>query len=134
MESKSETSTKPINVWTALNSINSRSHREWSEIEEVYEPFIINRALSYFRDTIMDADEMNRFSDVPKKAQYIYYINRIRPGKRFTEWGKKKFHSDFMLVQEHFKYSNRKTEAALKILTRAQIDAIKQKKETGGVK
>jgi hypothetical protein len=135
MESKSGTSTKPFDLWAIVNSINSNKAYDWADIEAVYEPYIVNKALSYFPDTVLFADDMNRFFDVPKKAQYLYLINTIRPRKRFSKWVKNVGASDdFVAVQKYFSYNNRKTEDALKILTPAQIIVIKQKQETGGIK
>lgn len=133
---KKTTSTdKPpkVDIWAVVGSINTNNELPWDEIEGLYEPYIINKALSYFPDTVLYADEMNRFHEIPKKAQYGYLLNSIRPKKRFSKWAKKeKEDSSFLAVQEYFQYNNKKTEEALKILTPEQINMIKKELETGG--
>ena len=39
-----------------------------------YAPFIVNRGLGYFPDTIMQANLMNRYGDIPKSWQYYFLL------------------------------------------------------------
>ena len=124
---------KKIDLWTIVNSINSSKEMEWEDIEKLYEPYIINKAMSYFPDTILFADDMNKFYDLPKKLQYLYYINNVKPKKRFSKWAKKNNDESLDLVKKYFNYNDKKAEAALKILTTTQIKMIKEKQEIGGL-
>lgn len=54
-----------------------------------YVPFIINRSLSYFNDTVLFANEMNRHHSLPPKMQYDFYRHAMRPRKRFSKWAKR---------------------------------------------
>ena len=58
------------------------------QIEKQYNSFIINRGLSYFLDTIVDANEMNIRHHLDKKLQNAYLLNIIRKKKRFSKWHK----------------------------------------------
>jgi hypothetical protein len=56
----------------------------------------------------------------------------VRPRKRFSPWHKKTIHNDFEYVKEYYGYNNKKTEEALKILSKEQIGIIKSKLNKGG--
>ena len=100
-----------------------------------YNPFIINRALSFHPDCIPYVEEMNRLHFLDKDMQYQYLINTIRPMKRkFAPWQKAQVERDIECVKEYFGYSNKKAREALRILSNEQIDEIKRKTDKGGVK
>jgi len=57
--------------------------------EKTYAPFLTNKAFSYHVDTIMYANEMNMRSALENQLAFDYYLNSIRPQKRFAKWIKK---------------------------------------------
>jgi flavorubredoxin len=61
-------------------------------------------------------------------------INIIRPKKRFSKWAKKAQNDDIDIVKETYGYSQKKAEIALSLLSKAQINSLKQKQEKGGLK
>lgn len=100
-----------------------------------YNPFIINRALSFHPDCIPYVEEMNRLHFLDKDMQYQYLMHSIRPMKRkFAPWQKAEVEKDIEYIKEYFGYSNKKAREALKILNKDQINYIKQKTDKGGVK
>ncbi len=99
-----------------------------------YPPYIINRCLSGHIDCLMYANEMNKYHSLDKKLQYDFFINTLRPKKRFSPWIKKEEIKDLEVVKSYYKYSNEKAKQALKILSKEQIKFIKSKLETGGRK
>jgi hypothetical protein len=102
--------------------------------EKGYVPFITNRSLSQFIDTVLYANEMNMRSHLDNKLQYHFLINSIRPKKRFSKWAKRQDGDDFEAVKAYFNYNNAKTEQALSLLTPDQIKIIKKRLITGGHK
>ena len=50
--------------------------------EKAYNSFMVNRGLSYFPDTVVIANEMNKHHQIDNKLQYHYLINMIRKRKR----------------------------------------------------
>ena len=120
-----------------LNSINYEKNNlmdECPECENEYPPYIINRCLSGFIDTIMYANEMNINNFLDKKLQYDFYINIVRPKKRFTPWLKKEKLEDLELVKQYYGYNNEKARTALRILTEQQLEFIRTKLDKGGKK
>jgi len=119
-----------------LNSINLTKKNIFAEdplAEKEYVPYIINRGLSYFPDTVLYANEMNRRYDTPNEWQFLYLLNSISKKKRFSKWHKKDAETEsFRLVKEYYGYSNEKTKEALTILTENQLVMIKEKLFKGG--
>jgi len=101
--------------------------------EKVYEPFIVNRGLSFFADTILYANEMNRLALLDKKPQFAYLLNSIRPRKRYSKWFKQEKIEKLDIVSEYFGYSKSKAKDIINILTDDQIKIIKEKLQKGGM-
>ena len=120
-----------------LNSINFNKNNlieeDPSTIKD-YPPYIINRCLSGHLDCVMFANEMNKYSFLDKDMQYSFYLNTLRKKKRFSPWLRKDKVTDLEIIKQYYGYSNEKALQALKILTKEQIEFIKQRLETGGSK
>ena len=118
-----------------LNSINFNKNNlieeDPSTIKD-YPPYIINRCLSGHLDCIMFANEMNKYSFLDKDMQYNFYLNTLRKKKRFSPWLRKDIVTDLQSVKQYYGYSNEKASQALKILSKQQLEYIKQRLETGG--
>jgi hypothetical protein len=118
-----------------LNSINTNKNNLMDENPDTvkeYAPYIINRCMSGHLDTVLLANEMNINSQLDKKMQYDFFINIVRPRKRFSPWLKKEKIDSLEVVKQYYGYSEEKAKSALKILTQDQIDFIKQKMNRGG--
>ena len=102
--------------------------------EKAYNPFMINRQLSYFPDTVLAANEMNRHHHVDNRLQFDFFINIIRKRKRFSKWFKPEQISDLETVKEYYGYSNEKARQVLTLLNTDQINELKRKVTTGGRK
>jgi len=116
-----------------LNSINF-TKEDLSENIKEYAPYIINRCLSGHIDCVMYANEMNMRHQLDKDMQYSFYLNSLRKKKRFSPWLRKERVTDLECVKSYYGYNNEKAYQALKILTKEQLNFIKQRLETGGTK
>ena len=120
-----------------INSINQTKKNiidEDPSIEKDYSPYVINRIYSGHLDSVMFANEMNKYHFLPKNMQYSFYLNSLRVKKRFSPWLRKDEIKDLDCVKRYYGYSNEKAKQALKILTKDQLNFIKSKFETGGAK
>ena len=121
-----------------LNAINHTKEKlldsEDEEWEKKYPPFIVNKCVYPFQDTIMLVNEINQLPHLDKKLQFDFLLNSIRSRKRFTPWLKASRIEDLEYVKEYYGYSNDKAKQALDILTDEQIATIKQKLRKGGMK
>jgi len=119
-----------------LYSINQSKKNIMDDPDAVrgYPPYIINKCLSFHTDTILYANEMNKYHHLDKKMQYDFYINSLKPRKRFSPWIKKQTLEHLELVKEYYGYNHKKSLEALRILTTEQLDQIKQALNKGGTK
>jgi len=123
-----------MNPFDFVNSINytKKDLMKDPEVSETsYVPYVVNKALSYFPETVMYANEMNRVQ-ADGKLQYHYLLNTVRPGKRFAKWVKKDDTESIELVKLFYGYSTEKAQQALTVLSRENLHYIKQKLQRGG--
>ena len=85
--------------------------------EKGYAPYMVNRALSFFVDTVFQANEMNRNYHLDNKLQFDYLLNNIRPRKRWSQWLKPEKIDNIDIVKEYYEISNEKAKDALEILS-----------------
>ena len=120
-----------------LNAINHTKETlldtEDEEWEKKYPPFVVNKCVYPFQDTIMLVNEINQLPHVDKKLQFDFLINSIRSRKRYTPWLKAKKIEDLQYVKEYYGYGNEKAKQALDILSDEQIATIKEKLNKGGL-
>ena len=100
--------------------------------EKKYPPFIVNKCIAPFPDTIHLVNEMNMHNHLDSKLQFDFFLNSLRPRKRFSPWMKAKKLDDLEYVKEYYGYSNEKAKVALDILDDEQISAIKRRTRKGG--
>ena len=102
--------------------------------EKKYNGFMVNRGLSYFRDTVLMANEMNKNHHLDSRLQFDFLINIVRKKKRFSKWNKPEIASDLETIKEYYGYSNEKARTALKLLSPDQVMEIRKKVYRGGKK
>ena len=100
--------------------------------EKEYKGFMVNRGLSYFNDTALYANEMNRRYHLDSRLQFDYLINSVSRKRRFSKWLKPTESEDLLIVKEHYGYSNEKARSALTILSSEQLNELKLKYFKGG--
>ena len=123
-----------MNPFEYLNAINSSKKDIMIDdiTEKAYAPFMINRSLSYFQDTVFFANTMNQYHHIDNKLQFQFLINTIRKRKRFSKWIKPELNNDMDVVKEYYGYSNEKARQALTLLSSSQVAEIKTKVSKGG--
>ena len=97
-----------------------------------YNPFLTNRSLSYHLDTVMIANEMNKYPRLPGECQFDFLYNAVRKGRRYGGWYKEDVSPHLEMVMEFYNYSKHKALAALKVLTQDQLRQISERMDTGG--
>ena len=119
-----------------LKSINRTKEKLMDNDDELwvkkYPPFIINKCLAPFPETVHLVNEMNVNHHLDSKLQYDFLLNSIRPRDRYTPWLKAKKIKNLEYVKEYYGYSNEKAKSALDILNDEQIETIKDSLNKGG--
>jgi len=100
--------------------------------EKGYNPFIINRGLSYFPDTVMVANELNQNTHLPSKVQYKFLLSIVRKRKRFSKWAKAETETDLEIIKEYYGYSTEKAREISHLLSKDQIQQLSQRMYKGG--
>ena len=123
-----------MNPFEYLNAINTTKKDIMVDdvAEKAYTPFLINRSLSYFNDTILFANEMNRYHHIDHRLQFDFFINIIRKKKRFSKWIKPQEIENLELIKEYYGYSNEKAKSVLSLLNDEQINELKTRIYKGG--
>ena len=104
------------------------------ELENKYTPYVINKGLSYFIDTVFQANEMNIHHNADNRLQYDFLLNSVRPKKRFSKWSKNSRLEEIELIKEYYGYSDEKAKDVVHILGDDHIEYIKSKLDKGGAK
>ena len=100
--------------------------------EKEYPAWVVTKCMASHYDTVLLANEMNIYYELPNKLQYDFYINTVRKRKRFSPWEKKVKIEDLETVKTSYNYSTQKAQAILKILNKDQLDHLKSKLNRGG--
>jgi hypothetical protein len=115
-----------------INAINSKGKKDVMSgtdndvaAEAAYVPYVANKTLSYFPETLMHANEANKMSHLDKKLQFHYLLNSIRPGKRYAKWVKKEDSDELDLVKQYYQFNDEKARQALALLSKQQLSMIR---------
>lgn len=122
----------PFDFLNAINE-NKKDLFQDPQAEKDYTPFMINRGLSFFPDTVLYANEMNKSAQIPAKWQFDFLKNSIPKKKRFSKWHKKDATTEQLkLVMKHYKYSEKRALEVLGILSTKQVAEIQAQYDHGG--
>ena len=103
--------------------------------EKSYAPFLVNRSLSYHKDCIFYANEMNRYHQIDKKLQNDFLLNIVRSQKRpFAKWVKAEKSEDLECIKQIFGFSESKAREAVRLLSKEQIQKLKEQTDIGGLR
>ena len=120
-----------------LNSINFTKEDltvDDPDTAKDYPAYIVNRCLSGHLDTVLYANEMNLHPNLDKDMQYQFFLNSLRKRKRFSPWLRKDKVDNLNIIKKYYGYSNEKALQALRLLTNEQLDYIKTRLDTGGMR
>lgn len=118
--------------YTKIDLISTSENPE--KAEKLYNPYLINRGLSYFQDTVLYCNEMNARHGIDKKLQFDFLLNSIRRNKRFSKWHKAEVDEDTQLISDYYKCNIRKAKEIQLILSTDQLRQLKEKMQIGGAK
>lgn len=99
-----------------------------------YVPWVVNRALSVYPDTLIDANEMNCMPWIDRRMQYDFLFHSVRKYKRpFVKYpSNKKVSENMDLVRQLYSFGNKKAHDAISVLSPEQLAELKLIFEKGG--
>ena len=116
-----------MNPFDIVGSVsNTKTRVISSDNEKEYSAFMVNRALSYYPDTILHAQEMNVNHHLDGLLQYDYYLNSLRKKKRFSKWFKPEKSAEIDAVMRKYQCSYRKALEITRVLSKDQLSEIKR--------
>lgn len=124
----------PFDIVTDISSGKKNLIGPYAENEKDYQPFLVNKAFSYFPDTLFFANLMNTNSHIDKTMQHDYLFYSIPKKKRFEKWSKIENSEAIDAIKKVYGYSNQKAYAVLSLLNSSQISILIEKCSLGGVK
>lgn len=126
--------TPSISPFDFINAINHTKDQlitdDWSERQ--YNPYVVNKGLSYGPDTAIQANEMNSRPHLDKKLQFLFLLNTIRPRKRYNKWIKAETIEAIEVIKEYYGYSTEKARQVLPLLDETKISYLREKIKKGG--
>jgi hypothetical protein len=94
---------------------------------------VVNKALSFYYDTVLQANQMNLYPNLTGPMQYQYLLNKVRGYKRpYQKWVKREKTEDLEAIKEYYSYSNDKAKDVVVLLNDAQIEEIRKRIHKGG--
>ena len=126
-----------MNPFEFVKSINEKTGNLLEgnqDLEKAYNPFLVNRGLSFTPDTILAANEMNATPYVDKRMQYHYLYLTVRKRKRYAKWIKAEQDDIEDMIVEYYGVSRRRAAEYAAMLTPEEVQEIKQKLYKGGTK
>ena len=121
-----------MNPFELIKSI-SNTKKDILENEKDYNAFMVNRGLSYFPDTVIYANEMNKFHHLDSRLQYHFLINTIRKRNRFSKWNKSIESENINAIKEYYGYSNEKARDVLPLLSNDKLKTLRGRIQHGGI-
>lgn len=120
------------NPFDFIKSISS-TKKDIMENEKDYNAFMVNRGLSYFPDTVIYANEMNKFHHLDNRLQYLFLINITRKRNRFSKWNKSIESENINAIKRYYNYSNEKARDVLPLLSNENLKTIRGRINHGGI-
>lgn len=123
-----------VSPFEYVKSINdSKVHvMDTEHMENSYNAFIVNRSMSYFHDTVLLANEMNRLHHTDSRLQYDFLFHAVRKRKRFSKWLKRDEDSSIDVIMRNYKYSYEKARSVLGLFSDSQLNELKERMNTSG--
>lgn len=125
---------KGVNPFDFIKSVSNNKKdllKDNPENAKEYSAFMVNRGLSFYPDTVLIANEMNLYPDIPAASQYYYYMSAVRKGNRYSEWHKKKKDDDLDLVQMVYQVRRDIAKQYLKLLSKEDLEKLRELTDTG---
>jgi len=124
-----------VNLSDILNSINHSKINLLTEgLHSEYVPYVINRCLSYFPDTLFHSNRMNARTGLGKSQQYRYYLESLSKKKRFSRWIKPDVDPNLETVMEYYGYSRKQAQSVVSLFPESEIKKMQNSLKKGGSK
>ena len=101
--------------------------------EKAYQPFLINKALSYHQDSVFFSNEMNQRTNVDNRLQYLFFLNTLRKRQRFSSWSKPYISKKLDVIKKYYQISQKEAKEYVNLLSDKQLRELKKRMDFGGI-
>lgn len=113
-----------------ISDVSDKKQNLFEQGEKGYNPFLVNRGLSYFSDCIMYSQKMNMCSHLSPEMQHAYYFFSLKKRKRYSKWAKSDRDEKIVMdVARTYQINPKRAEEVLAILNEDQKDYITKMRE-----
>jgi len=102
--------------------------------ESDYPAWVVNRAMSFYPDTILQVNEMNQRSAIPKVLQYKYLLHSVRKKNRYSPWLKVKVDPDAVVIKDYYNISTKKAKEMMPLISKESLHLMKESLDRGGIR
>jgi hypothetical protein len=115
-----------MNPFDFVNAINQKNNllEGNPDLASEYNPFIINRAFSYYPDTIFHANRMNMCPHLSAEMQWDYYFYATSKKRRFSKWSKVESSDLIQAIMWIYQYSENRARETAKLLDPGDVKKI----------
>lgn len=121
----------PFDFIKSVSNTKKDVMKENPDNAKAYKAYVVNHGLSFYPDTVLIANDMNLYPEIPVESQYYYYMGAIRKGNRYSEWHKLKKNEDLDLVQKVYQVRREIAKQYLKLLSKDDLDKLRELTDTG---
>jgi len=100
--------------------------------EKAYQPFLINKSLSYHQDSVFFTNEMNCRHGLDNRLQYVFFLNTLRKRQRFSKWSKPYVSKKLDVVKQYYQMSTREAKDLYTLLSDKELRELKDRMNIGG--
>lgn len=104
---------------------------EEAVIEADYNPFMVNRFLSYSADAVLLVNEINKQHSLSKYDQYLFYYHGLTKRHRSVKYIKVAKNNSILSIQTRYNYNHQHALSAMHILTEEQLNEIQHRQNHG---
>lgn len=116
-----------------VKSVTETKENIYEGNEAQYNPFVINKAISFNVDCLLIVQELNKYSSIPKDVQYLFLLNSLEKKRRYGRWVRKDAVSeDIALIKEAFDYNDDKALSVLNMMSDKQLLELRELMNKGG--
>jgi len=106
--------------------MNYISNKKYPETLNGYNSFLTNLGFSQRQETVLYANELNKYSNLTDKAQFDFYYHSLPKRNYFAKWAKHMKNENTQMIMEYFKVSYKVAKQYEKILQDEQLNQIKK--------
>jgi hypothetical protein len=96
------------------------------EVDDSYNTFLTGRLFSNHLDTVLIANEVNKFPSIEPEQHYEFLANMVRPRKRFGKWHKPLNHKSVGIISRYYDVPMRLAYMYVQFFTEDEIRTIEE--------